>query len=137
MTTYRINETDILKSTAENFEIECYSDGGALNPTSATYVLYNSALESLKTGSGSIDDNVITIPVTDDLYTECSENNKIVVTITTAQGTDVFTDIFDVVNQKIFNNVIDSDIEAEIPNIQDKRFSEITNYSGFIAQAFK
>lgn len=134
---------EIYPNRAESLVVKVFEDGGAVEPTAATFTIYDSMGNEISSGtavlsaeSGESVTNIATASVGATDFTEDELDCHIEWTFTIYSKPYIFINLFDVVNYKIHNNVTDEDLLAYFPNLKEDLTSNQSNFDVQVQRAF-
>jgi hypothetical protein len=134
---------EIFPSKAETLTVKVYDDGVAVEPTAATYEVYDGTGNLISSGTastaaeeGETIKNVISASVGATDFTEDEVDCHVEWQLTINSESFVFINLFDVVNYKIHNNVSDEDLLTYFPNLANELTSTQSGFDTQIQRAF-
>lgn len=135
---------EIFPDKAETLTVKVYEDGGAVEPSTASFNIYDSAGTLIKTGtaSKSVDSgetilNVLTASLLSTDFTEDELDCHIEWLLTIQSQPFIFINLFDVVNYKIHNTVTEKDLLTYFPNLTNELSTTQSDFDAQIQRAFK
>lgn len=142
VTTHFLSD-EVYPNKAETLTVKVYEDGGAVEPSTASFNIYDSTGSLIKSGSAALSaesggtvKNIAkaTLGTTD--FTEDELDCHIEWTFTILSEPYIFINLFDVVNYKINNTVTDNDLLIFFPNLKDDLTANQASYDTQIQRAF-
>jgi len=134
---------EIFPNKAETLSVKVYDDGGAVEPTTATFKIYDSTGSLISSGTatlsveeGQVVKNIATATVLATYFTDDEIDCHIEWTFTINSSPYIFINLFDVVNYKILNTVTDEDLLVFFPNLTNELSSTQSGFDLQIQRAF-
>lgn len=143
ITTEFLSDEIYVNRSDDTLKIKVYSDGVAVEPTTApSYSIYDSGGNLKATDTADLDigdDSVLNLCIAEsgNLFPAAEANCHIQWNLTIGSNPYIFINIFDVVNYKIVNTVTDDDLKIYFPQIGSELYKGQTNYDPQIQEAFR
>lgn len=136
----KLADNECLYEKANTFTFNVYNAGVAVKPTSALISIWaNDEEQKVTEATATISDSSpynITYEASASVFDDYTENWRIRIDYIHGGNTRYVSFFFDVVKNKIYCDVIQSDLEKLHPELNDDLHSGLSNYQPFIDAAF-
>lgn len=137
----KLAANEYLYDKPNSLTLNIYSDGVPVQPTSVTISVWDpgkvNKLDEVSATISGTTPYTCTYSAASTVFNNYTEDWRLMATFVVSGQTHYSSFFFDVVKHLIYNDVIDSDLTKLHPNLLNNKHSGITNYSGFINEAFR